>query len=192
MLSRFGTGCSAGWRPVNPASPNPRMNLEEYAGRLLRGRLTVPRDLEGRYVLQKVVLCLLLLLVPAAGLAGYGDDFYEGLYARGMAHFHASEYQAAFTDLHLAAFGFVDQLDRFETAEAYAAIAAHRLGNEALTRCALVAIAKADGIQPHFRSIAIPDALRAELDRAAALLLTSEERAVLRIAGQTQHPSAAR
>jgi hypothetical protein len=134
-------------------------------------------------------LCLLLFFVPAAGFAGFGDEFYEGLYARGMAHFRASEYQAAFSDLHLAAFGYVDQLDRFETAETYAAIAANRLGNEALTRSALVGIAKADGLQPHFRSIAIPEALRAELERAAALLLTSEERAVLRIAGQTQ-PSA--
>jgi hypothetical protein len=130
--------------------------------------------------------------VPAAGFAGFGDEFYEGLYARGMAHFHASEYQAAFNDLHLAAFGFVDQLDRFETAEAYAAIAANRLGNEAFTRCALVAIAKADGIQPHFRSIAIPDPLREELAQVGTLLLTREERAVLRIAGQTQHPSASR
>src|SRR6266852_8379107 len=138
--------------------------------------------------LQKVVVSLLFLLVPAAGFAGFGDDFYEGLYTRGMAHFHASEYQAAFNELHLAAFGLVDQLERFETAEAYAAIAANRLGNEALTRGALVGISKADGVQPHFRSIAISDALRAELERAAALLLTNEERAVLRSAGQTQGP----
>jgi hypothetical protein len=155
-------------------------------------RLTIPRASEGRYVLQEAVLCLLLLLVPAAGRAGFGDDFYEGLYTRGMAHFRASEYQVAFSDLHLAAFGFVDQLDRFETAEAYAALAANRLGNEALTRVALVGIAKADGVQPHFRSIAIPDAFRAELERAAVLLLTSEERAVLRVAGPAQRPAASR
>jgi hypothetical protein len=154
--------------------------------------LPVPRISEERYVLQKVVLCLLLLVAPATGLAGFGDDFYEGLYTRGMAHFHASEYQAAFNDLHLAAFGFVDQLDRFETAEAYAAIAANRLGNEAFTRGALVGIAKADGVQPHFRSIAIPETLRAELERAAALLLTREERAVLRVAVPAQRPAASR
>ena len=109
-----------------------------------------------------------------------------------MAHFHASEYEVAFYDLHLAAFGLVDHLERFETAEAYAAIAANRLGNEALTRLALVGISKADGVQPHFRSIAIPDALRAELERAAAILLTNEERAVLRSAGQTQRPASFR
>src|SRR5438046_445899 len=126
------------------------MKLEEYAGRLLHGRMTDPHAPEGGYVLRNVVVCLLLLLVPAAGFAGFGDEFYEGLYTRGMAHFHASEYQAAFNDLRLAAFGLVDQLERFETAEAYAAIAANRLGNEALTRGALVRIAKADGIQPRF------------------------------------------
>jgi hypothetical protein len=86
-------------------------------------------------------LCL-LLLAPATGLANFFDEFYEALYARGMVHFRASEYQAAFDDLHLAAFGLVDQLDRFETAEAYAAVAANRLGNEALTRGALVGIAR--------------------------------------------------
>ncbi|HEX3071951.1 MAG TPA: hypothetical protein VHX14_25530 [Thermoanaerobaculia bacterium] len=137
-------------------------------------------------------MSLLLLLAPASAVAGFGDEFYESLYARGMAHFQASEYQAAFNDLHLAAFGLVDQLDRFETAEAYAAVAANRLGNEALTRSALVGIANADGVQPHFRSIAIPEALRAELERPAALLLTSEERAVLRIPGQPPPPAAFR
>jgi hypothetical protein len=135
---------------------------------------------EGEYVLRKLVVCF-LLLIPAAGFAGSDDEFYEGLYGRGMTHFRAANYPPVFTELQIAAFGLVEQIERFETAQIYAAAAAIRVGNEALTRAALLRIANAERIQPRYRSIVIPDALRAELDRAASLLLTEKERAVLRV-----------
>jgi hypothetical protein len=119
--------------------------------------------------------------VPTAGFAGSDDDFYEGLYGRGMTHFRTANYPPAFNELQIAGFGLVEQIERFETAQIYAAAAAIRVGNEALTRAALLRIANAERIQPHYRSIVIPGALRAELDRAAVLLLTEKERAILRI-----------
>lgn len=60
------------------------------------------------------------------GLAGGPDEFYERLYARGMADFRTADYQLAYAELHKAAFGFVEEIEKFETAEVYAAIAASR------------------------------------------------------------------
>lgn len=115
-----------------------------------------------------------------AGLAGFGEEFYEGLYQRGMTHFRAGDYQSSFDELHLAAFGFLDQPEKVETIEIYAALAANRLGNEALTREALIRIVSAEKIQPHFQSVTIPEAVRAEIVRTSEILLTREERSVLR------------
>src|ERR1700756_134775 len=63
-----------------------------------------------RTILRKLVV-LWLLLVPAAGFAASGDEFYQRLYERGMAHFAVGDYAAAFTELRNAAFGFVEKVD---------------------------------------------------------------------------------
>ena len=85
--------------------------------------------------------------MPSAGFPGFfGDDFYERLYERGMSHFRAAEYQAAFFELRIAAFGFPEQLEKFEMAEIYAAAAASRIGNEAWTRDAMVRIVSAEKV----------------------------------------------
>lgn len=98
-----------------------------------------------------------------------------------MNHFRNADYRAAFFELRIAAFGLPEQLERFELAEIYAASAASRIGNEAWTRDALLSIGGAEKIQPRLRSIVIPELVRDEIQRAAAILLTKEERAVLSI-----------
>lgn len=116
-----------------------------------------------------------LWFAPVAGFAASGDDFYQRLLDRGMAHFNSGDYALASSELRKAAFGFVEQVEKFETVETYAAIAASRLGQQADTRDALLRIVAAEKIQPHFRSITLPAALRAEIEKTAATLLTNEE-----------------
>jgi tetratricopeptide (TPR) repeat protein len=116
-----------------------------------------------------------LLLVPVAGFAASGDEFYQRLYQRGMAHFSTGDYAAAFTELRNAAFGFVEQVDKFETAQSYAIIAAHRLGRDNDARESLMRIVAAEKIQPHFRSVALPAEVRAEVESVASALLTNQE-----------------
>jgi tetratricopeptide (TPR) repeat protein len=123
-------------------------------------------------------------------LAGGADEFYERLYARGMADFRTGDYQLAYTELHKAAFGFVEEIEKFELAEVYAAIAAKRLGHESETREALLRIAASEKVQPRLRSMTIPDDLRAELLRAAATTLTKKESAVFGISEQMQDAAA--
>jgi hypothetical protein len=131
-----------------------------------------------------------LLLVPAAVSAAPGDEFYQRLYQRGMAHFAAADYAAAFTELRNAAFGFVEQVDQFETAQAYATIAAHRLGHDSDARDSLMRIVAAEKIQPHFRSVKLPDELRTEVDTVAATLLTSQEATLLGVPAELQKAAA--
>lgn len=127
-----------------------------------------------------------LLFIPVAGFAASGDEFYQRLYQRGLAHFAAGEFASAFTELRQAAFGFVEQVDTFEAAQAYACIAAHRLGHDNDARDSLMRIVAAEKVQPHFRSVKLPDALRAEIHTLAAALLTSQEAAVFGVAEQVQ------
>jgi tetratricopeptide (TPR) repeat protein len=140
--------------------------------------------------IQRKLVVWVFLLAPARLLAASGEEFYERLYVRGMADFRTGEYQSAYTELHKAAFGFVEQIEKFETAEIYAAIAAHRLKHEAETRDALLRIVAAENIQPHFRSIELPEALREEIYRAAAVLLTKKEGAGLGVPEQMRDAAA--
>ena len=136
------------------------------------------------------LLMFCLLIVPMAALAA-GDDFYQRMYKRGMTHFAAAEYASAFTELRSAAFGFVDQIDKFETAQAYAVIAAHRLGREADTRDSLLRIAIAEKIDPHFQAVTLPAEVRAEINKLAASLLTRQESTLLGVTKEMQDAAAA-
>jgi hypothetical protein len=144
-----------------------------------------------RKSLRKLFLCW-LILIPVTSLIASGDDFYQRLYQRGMAHFAAGDYEGAYTDLRRAAFGFVEQVDTFETAQAYASIAAHRLGRDNDARDSLMRIVGAEKVQPHFRSIKLPDALRSEIDTIAATLLTAQESTLLGVATQVQDSAASK
>jgi hypothetical protein len=138
-----------------------------------------------RTILRKLVVWW-LLLIPVAGFAASGDEFYQRLYQRGMAHFAAGDYATAFTELRNAAFGFVEQVDKFETAQSYAIIAAHRLGHDTDARDSLMRIVSAEKIQPHFRSVTLPDDVRTEVDVVAATLLTSQECTLLGVPTSVQ------
>jgi hypothetical protein len=129
-------------------------------------------------VLRKLLLCCWLLM-SAAGVSASDDDFYQRLYLRGMTHFAAAEYAAAFTELRSAAFGFVERVEQFEIAQSYACIAAHRLGHDSDARDSLMRIVTAEKVQPRYRSIKLPDDVRTEVNAVAANLLTKDEAALL-------------
>jgi tetratricopeptide (TPR) repeat protein len=120
-----------------------------------------------------------LLFVSVARLAASDDDFYQRIYQRGMTHFAAADYSAAFAELRSAAFGFIDRVEQFEIAQSYACVAAHRLGHDSDARDSLMRIVSAEKVQPRYRSIKLPEAVRAEVDSIAANVLTVEEAKLL-------------
>ena len=117
--------------------------------------------------------------MSAAGLTASDDDFYQRLYQRGMTHFAAADYAAAFTELRSAAFGFVEKVEQFEIAQSYACVAAHRLGRDNDARDSLIRMASAEKLQPRYRTLKLPDAVRAEVNAVAATVLTAQEAALL-------------
>jgi tetratricopeptide (TPR) repeat protein len=140
--------------------------------------------------LRKLVVWCLLLFVPAVAFAA-SDDFYQRLFRRGIARFSSGDYASALSDLRMAAFGSIEQVETFETAEFYAALAAHRLGRDEDARQAFLRIVAAEISQPHFRSLRFPEELRAEADTTAAALLTREEATLLGVPAPIQDAAAA-
>jgi len=96
-----------------------------------------------------------------------------------MTHFAAADYATAFTELRSAAFGFVEKVEQFETAQSYACIAAHRLGRDNDARESLMRIVSAEKLQPRYRTIKLPETVRAEVNAVAANVLTAEEAGLL-------------
>jgi hypothetical protein len=135
-------------------------------------------------VLRKAI-AVCLLLVPAVTFAASGEAFYQRLYDRGMADFASGNYEAAYTELRNAAFGFVEDIELFETAQAYVTLAARRLKHDADAHDALDRIVAGETIEPHFRSLKLTDEMRKEIDIAAASLLSPKDAALLGVPQKT-------
>ena len=155
------------------------------------------RVLDSRMVIRKMreilrkLLMLSWLLLPMAAFATPADEFYQRMYKRGMTHFAAAEYEPAFTELRTSAFGFVEQVEKFETIQVYAAIAAHRIGHDTDARESLMRITAAEKIEPHFLSVTLPEEIRVEVDKVAAVLLTHQEASLLGVTQAMQDAAAA-
>ena len=122
-------------------------------------------------------------LVTTIASAASADEFYDRLYNRGLAQFAESNYAGAYSSLKLAAFGLLDDIRRFETAEVHMCVAALRLRHEDDARFAAQRVVAGERISRQYASLPLPDAVRKEFDAAATRLLTAEQLAVLRAAG---------
>ena len=102
---------------------------------------------------------LAISLWATALLAAPADDFNDSAFRRGVAAFEAGTYDVALGRLRIAAFGYVEDLPRYETAEAYIAIAAQRLNRTDEAKSALQRIVSAERIERHFASVVTADAV---------------------------------
>jgi tetratricopeptide (TPR) repeat protein len=133
-------------------------------------------------------LCLVALAAASGVFAASGDEFYDRLYTRGVSQFGQGNYAGAYSSLRLAAFGFVDDLARFETAQIYMAVSATRLKRESDARAAALRVVTAERIQRRYASLALPDALRKDFEDASKKLLTADQMGVLRGVGAGAPP----
>lgn len=136
------------------------------------------------------ILCSLLLAFAVPAYAA-SPDFYTELLQRGIAHVNEGKDEQAIRELRIAAFGFLDDIPRFQLAHAYIAVASKRLGREADARYALQRIVAAERIERTFATLELPQSVRKEVDALAGALLTSEQLAVLRGEGARVSASAA-
>lgn len=130
---------------------------------------------------------LIALAAPSA-IAASGDEFYDRLFTRGVAQFNEGNYAGAYSSLRIAAFGYLENIPRFQTAEIYMTVAANKLRHEADARAAAVRVVAAERIEKRYASLAIPAEVRKEFEEAARKLLTADSVAVLRGGGTARPP----
>ena len=130
----------------------------------------------------RVWICL-LAFAGTSVFAAAGEEFYDRLYGRGIAQFNQGNYANAYSTLRLAAFGLLEDVKRFETAQIYMTVAAMRLKREGDARVAAQRVVAAERVEHRYSSLSLPDAMRKEFDDAAQTLLTADQLAILRGGG---------
>lgn len=121
-----------------------------------------------------------LLLVTAIPLrAATPTEFYVNLLRRGVADVEVGEYQRAMTPLRIAAFGLVDSLEHYLTAQVYLTIAADRLGSETATREAARRALAAERIERRYATLQLPPSTRQAFEVAAKKVLGPSETAAM-------------
>jgi hypothetical protein len=129
---------------------------------------------------RKYWVCLsLVALAATSAFAASGDEFYDRLFNRGVSQFNEGNYANAYNSLRTAAFGLLEDVRRFETAEVYMTLSASRLRRESDARAAAQRVIAAERIERRYGSLSLPDAIRKEFDEAARTLLTADQVAFL-------------
>jgi len=129
-----------------------------------------------RKILQSTLL-LVALATPA--VAAPASDFYLTLLRRGVADLEGGRSAEAVTNLRLAAFGLLDSVEHYETAQAYLAVALDRAGQPELAADAARRIVAAEKIEKKFRDLALPAAIRTAFEAVAKRALPASDVAAL-------------
>jgi tetratricopeptide (TPR) repeat protein len=133
-----------------------------------------------RLLVRRLALLTFLLSGAANAFAASSTEFYTSLLDRGVSSFHAERYQEATTYLKLAAFGFVDSIDRYQTAQVYLTLSYDRLGDVEKARDAARRVIAAERIQPKFAGLPLPAGIGSSFDSLVTRLLGSADSAFLR------------
>ena len=131
---------------------------------------------------RRTAVSLLLAVTLAAGhaFAATPPEFYVNLLRRGIASVSAGRNDVGVRELRIAAFGLLEDIERFETAQVYIAIASDRLGREEDARYAAQRILAAERVDRRYAKLNIPQEIRTSFERIATKVLSSEQMAVLR------------
>lgn len=129
--------------------------------------------------LRKAALTGIVVWLVSRALFAAVDPFYLDVYQRGMAHFAGGDYAAAARELRVAAFGFVDSLEQFETAHVHAAVAASKVAQDADARLSAQRVVAAERVTRTYARLALPEHVRTDFERIAKAALTPEEYAFL-------------
>lgn len=112
-------------------------------------------------------------------LSAAPNDFYVSMLQRGINHVKSGNYDQAAKELRIAAFGLVDYVPQFETAQIYETIASEKLGRETDARHAAQRVLAAERIEARYAKLNIPTDVRASFETIVTRILTSDQVAVL-------------
>lgn len=107
---------------------------------------------------------LVAVISFAAAVPGFGQNLYSARFDSGVADFNRGDYAAATDALRVAAFGFIDDLARYETAEIYLAVASERLGRRNDALLAATKVIEAEAVRPIYTTLPILPSLRSAFD----------------------------
>lgn len=139
-----------------------------------------------KFLLTPLTAILVALAIPVQ--AATPSEFYVNLLRRGIADVESGEYARATDPLRLAAFGLVDSIEHYETAQIGLTIAWQKLGRAEAARDAARRVIAAQRVERRYAGLTISPSLRTEFEKAAAGYLTAVELAELkpRLAAQQQ------
>jgi Flp pilus assembly protein TadD len=126
-----------------------------------------------------MALFFILLTAGVPLVASTATDFYLELLQRGTMEVDAGRYDTSITPLRLAAFGLVDSIEHYETAQAYLVVALDKLGKQDEARRAAQRIVAAEAIERKFAALALPAPIRTAFAVVARKLLSSVDAALL-------------
>ncbi len=107
--------------------------------------------------------------------AATATDFYVELLRRGVSEVEAGRNESAVTPLRLAAFGLIDSVEHYQTAQAYLVVALDRLNQSEPARQAALRILAAEKVERKFASLSLPDEIRAAFTTSAKKLLPAAD-----------------
>jgi tetratricopeptide (TPR) repeat protein len=112
------------------------------------------------------------------------SEFYSSLLRRGVAAYDSGRFEEAAQHLRYAAFGYVDSIEAYQTAQIYLALAHDRLNEQDRVREAARRVLVAERIERRYARVTVPPAVRTAFEKVAARVLTSAELAALRGTGE--------
>lgn len=135
--------------------------------------------------LRTLVLTATVVATAAPAAAATPSEFYTSLLRRGIAAYDAGRYEDASRQLRIAAFGLIDAVEFYETAQTYLALTYNRLGDAERTREAVRRLVIADRNQRRFATLNLPAPVRSAFLALAANIASPAELATLRAATGT-------
>jgi outer membrane biosynthesis protein TonB len=118
---------------------------------------------------------LVALFSLAAAVPVLAQSFYEARFQSGVADFSRGAYARASDELRVAAFGRIDDIPSYITAEVYLAVANDRLEHAEDARLAAVKVLQAERISPSYAALKLPPDVRASFEQLLTALLTRDQ-----------------
>src|SRR4051794_19270677 len=122
--------------------------------------------------LLRPLVALLSLLSAVPVLA---QSFYEARFQTGVIDFNRGAYPRAADELRVAAFGRVDDIPSYITAEVYLAVTNERLERADDTRVAAMKVLQAEKISPSYAALKLPPDVRASFEQLLPAILTRDQ-----------------
>jgi outer membrane biosynthesis protein TonB len=117
-----------------------------------------------------VALLSLLTAVPVLA-----QSFYEARFQAGVVDFNRGAYARAADELRVAAFGRVDDIPSYITAEVYLAVTNDRLEHAEDARTAALKVLQAERVTPSYAALKLPPDVRASFEQLLPALLTRDQ-----------------